>query len=214
VFSVRLIEIQGGTPRVRAQVRHALASDLGRSLLRLDAADLDRRLAAVPEVRTAAVDRAFPHTLRVAVTPERPVLLLRRGRDGWVVSARGRVLYRVANTRLSLLPRVWIRPDTQVVVGAFLARDAGAAAAAALAPPAAREFPGGVEFVRVGPRELTFVLHSRWEVRLGDAGDVRLKLAIARRILPRLDPTAGPTYVDVSVPERPVAGSLESRVEG
>jgi len=39
---------------------------------------------------------------------------------------------------------------------------------------------------------------------LGEPTDVRLKLAIARRALARLP--AGAAYVDVSVPERPVAG--------
>jgi hypothetical protein len=49
-----------------------------------------------------------------------------------------------------------------------------------------------------------FHLRSGLELRLGDPTDVRLKLAIARRALAAL-PT-GATYVDVSVPERPVAG--------
>jgi len=42
-------------------------------------------------------------------------------------------------------------------------------------------------------------------LRLGEPTDVRLKLAIARRAL-RVLP-AGATYVDVSVPGRPVAGT-------
>jgi hypothetical protein len=47
------------------------------------------------------------------------------------------------------------------------------------------------------------VLRSGLEVRLGDLRELRLKLAIARRILARGDPGA---YLDVSLPERPVAG--------
>ena len=49
------------------------------------------------------------------------------------------------------------------------------------------------------------MLASGFELRLGDAGDVRLKLAIARRIFRIAG--IGPTsvgYLDVSVPERPV----------
>ena len=58
------------------------------------------------------------------------------------------------------------------------------------------------------------MLASGFELRLGDAGDVRLKLAIARRIFRAAG--VGPTsvgYLDVSVPERPVL-NLNSQVGG
>jgi hypothetical protein len=58
------------------------------------------------------------------------------------------------------------------------------------------------------------VLASGFQVRLGDPGDVRLKLAIARRIF-RVA-AIGPTsvgYLDVSVPERPVLNT-NSQVGG
>jgi hypothetical protein len=48
-------------------------------------------------------------------------------------------------------------------------------------------------------------------VRLGDALDVPLKLAVAARVIPLLG--AETAYLDVAVPERPVAGSLNSQVE-
>jgi len=40
---------------------------------------------------------------------------------------------------------------------------------------------------------------------------VPLKLAVAARVIPLLDP--GTAYLDVAVPERPVAGSLNSQVQ-
>jgi cell division protein FtsQ len=214
VFAVRRIEITGGTPQVRAAVRAALAPEVGRSLLRVDGDEVDRRLAPVPTVLSARFDRAFPHTLRVFLTPERPVLLLRSGRDGWVVSARGRVLRKVRNTRLSSLPRLWVPRTTRVAVGATLAPEDGAAAAAALAPVAGTHFPGHIRFVRAGADELTFVLRSRLEVRLGDAGDLRLKLAIARRLLAAVGADAVAGYVDLSVPQRPVVATVQPQVEG
>jgi hypothetical protein len=68
--------------------------------------------------------------------------------------------------------------------------------------------------VRATPTELTLVLRSGLEVRLGDSGDLRLKLAIARRILRALGTDATTGYLDVSVPERPVAGAVNPRVGG
>jgi cell division protein FtsQ len=211
VFALRRIEVTGASPRVRAEVLAALAAERGRSLLVVGTGDLDRRLAGVPDVLAADYDRAFPHTLRVTVVPERPVILLRRGDEGWVVSATGRVLRSVRNTRPSRLPRVWVTLQTAVAVGRPAPRD-GIAAAAAIAVVRPGTFPGGVRFLRSRSHELTFVLGSGFEVRLGDLGDLRLKLAIARRLVTALGPDRS-GYVDVSVPERPVA-TTDSQVEG
>ena len=59
--------------------------------------------------------------------------------------------------------------------------------------------------------ELTLRLRSGLEMRLGEPVDVALKLAVAARVIPLLD--ADTTYLDVAVPERPVAGTLNSQVE-
>ena len=79
-------------------------------------------------------------------------------------------------------------------------------AAAAVAPIARRAYPGGVRAVVTGKEALTLVLGEGTQVRLGDLGDLRLKLAIARRILhvAAANGDTTPAYVDVSVPERPV----------
>jgi cell division protein FtsQ len=211
VFAVRTLEIVGGTPRVQAEVRAALAPELGRSLVKVSGDEINRRIAGSPNVLSVSIDRAFPHTLRVIVRPERPVLLLRRGADGWVVSARGRVQREVRNTKLSTLPRLWVPRETAIAVGEILAPESGGRAAAALAPLKGGLF-GSVRFVRADPGELTLVLRSGLEIRLGDLRDVRLKVAIARRILAVIGAYTTRGYIDVSVPERPVVGSGQPQV--
>jgi len=68
--------------------------------------------------------------------------------------------------------------------------------------------------VRARERDLTFLLASGLELRLGDLRAVPLKLTIASRVLPSLLAQGGYVYLDVSVPERPVAGtSLDSQPE-
>jgi cell division protein FtsQ len=213
VFSVRQIEIAGGSPLARQEAADALRPVIGASLLKVDSAVLERRLAAVPQVASVRFDRDFPHRLRVVVVPEHPVLLLRRGKEGWVVSARGRVMRRVTNTRVSSLPRMWVPPGTKVVVGSMLDARSGGLASSIFGPLGAAQFPAHVQFVRGGAKELTLVLRSRMEVRLGGTEDLRLKLAIARRILLAVGAQPG-GYVDVSVPERPVVRSPESQVVG
>jgi hypothetical protein len=87
-------------------------------------------------------------------------------------------------------------------------------AATALAALRGAPLPGGVRFVRGGARELTLISNGGLELRLGDTGDLRLKLAIARRILRTTGAaTVGEGYLDVSVPERPVLW-LKSQVVG
>lgn len=213
VFAVRAVDVRGGTPALRAEVRHALTGEVGASLLTVDSAAIDRRLSAIPSVRAFTFDRAFPHTLRVTVAPERPVLVVRRANQAYLVAATGRVLRELSHPHLSSLPRLYVSKDVQIEVGHRLPA-APAAAAGVLAPLAGAPLPGGVRFVETGKRGLLLVLGEGFELRLGDAGDVRLKLAIARRILRATGAAgAGPGYLDVSVPERPVLSS-ESQVAG
>ncbi len=213
VFSVQTVEIRGGTPAVRAEVRSALASDLGRSLLRVDGTDLERRLAPLADVHSFRYDRAFPHTLRVVVRPERPVLVVRRGTDAFLVAATGRVLRPLAHPHRSSLPRLWLKKDVTLQPGDALPGGA-IAAPVVLAALRGAQLPGGVKDVRLGTGELTLDLNGGLEVRLGDVGDLRLKLAIARRILHATGAAAdGTGYLDVSVPERPVLSS-NSQVGG
>jgi cell division septal protein FtsQ len=206
VFAVSTIDVRGGTPVLRAQVRAALADVAGTSLLKVGGATVESRLSPLSGVRSFTFDRAFPHTLRVVVKREVPVLVVRRvpGKEAFLVAASGRVIKELPQPRLSHLPRVWVKKTVPVTVGAPLPPSL-AGAAAALAPLRDAGLPGGVATVVVGDDELTLRLSGGLEVRLGDSGDVRLKLAIARRIL-RLTGAAadGVGYLDVSLPQRPV----------
>jgi hypothetical protein len=214
LFAVRKLDVVGGSARVQEELRAALAPELGRSLLQIGAADINRRVAAIPDVVSVSYDRRFPHTLHVRIEAERPVLLLRRGKDDtWLVSARARVMRRLRTPKLSSLPRVWVPASTSVTVGETLAPKEGALAAAALAPLAPGTFPTGVRTVREAGTGLTLVLRSGLEIRLGGIGDLRLKLAIARRILRAVQADGSSTgYLDVSVPERPVIAGSNSQL--
>src|SRR5206468_3732419 len=119
-FGLARIEVTGGPPAVQAQVRRRLAPLLGTSLLALDAGAVQTRVESLPTVVSATYDRSFPHTLRIAVVPERPVAVLRRGKQQWLVSARGRVLARLTARDDVRLPRIWVPTATAVSAGGFL----------------------------------------------------------------------------------------------
>jgi cell division protein FtsQ len=202
MFAVTTVTVTGAPASIRAQVRRAVAPLLGTSLLALDGAMLRSQVEALPTVVSVLYDRAFPHTLRLTVVPERPVAVLRRGRESWLVSARGRVMRRVARGGEGRFTRVWVEKATQLEPGDVLADADGGSAARALAFAGA--FPARIAVAAVTHGQLLFKLRSGLELRLGEPTDLRLKLAIARQAL-RAFP-AGSTYLDVSVPGRPVAG--------
>jgi len=201
-FAIRSIAVRGGTPAVQAQVRAALAPALGKSLLAFDGGALTRRVDALPTVASSSYDRSFPHTLRITVVPEQPVAVVRRGLESWLVSGRGRAIARIAPHTKLALPRIWVPTSVSIAPGAFLAPAGGAVAAQVLALAAG--FPARIATAELAHGELTLRLRSGLELRLGEPVDVRLKLAVARRAL-RLLP-AGTAYLDVAVPQRPVAG--------
>lgn len=202
VFALDRIEVDGAPPATTARIRKALRPYVGESLVRFDREGASRRLSSVSEIADAHFDRDFPHTLKVRVRLERPVAVLRRGADAWVVSSTARVLQHLRERPYPRLPRIWLPASTEISVNSTLG-GVGAMGVAAVAPLRPLHLAGEVRQVHAGEGELTLVLSSGTQLRLGDSGDLRLKLSIAKRLLPL---TGGATYVDVSVPERPVAG--------
>ncbi len=162
-------------------------------------------------VASASFDRAFPHTLAVTVIPEVPVAVLRQGASSWLAAEGGRVVAELGTGARPGLPRIWLKRDVDVRVGEWL-RGQELRALTAVAPLVGRPLPSAVASVTATQDELVLALRSGVELRLGDLTDLAVKLEVARRVLPRLGGLAG--YLDVSVPERPVAGAtLDSQVE-
>jgi cell division protein FtsQ len=201
MFALQTVQVRGAPPRLAAQVRRTLQPLEGSSLVTFDQAEANRRLAALPEVAAATFDRDFPHTLKVFVRPEHSVAVLRQGAEAWLVSGRVRVLREVRRP-FPAVPRVWVPASVGVEPGETLDGPT-ARGVRTLAVVQRLAFPRTVQTARVSDQELTLVLRSGLEVRLGDTADLALKLEIARRIVPL---ATGAAYVDVSVPERSVVG--------
>jgi POTRA domain, FtsQ-type len=205
LFAVRTIEVHGGSRAVAGQVRRAVEPLVGSSLVSFDGGELERRVHALPIVQSAGYDRAFPHTLRIFVRPEHPLAVVRRGADAWLVSARARVLARVPPRALRGLPRIWVGRATEVLVGARVGGTAGWAAHR-LGLLRGTGFLARVRTARAEAGALTLVLRSGTELRLGTAADPRLQAAIAGKVLASLPSDARPSYLDLTLPERPVVG--------
>jgi cell division protein FtsQ len=202
IFALDRIDVRGGSAQVDAQVQQALGGFVGRSMVGLDGGDVIRRLDALPTVVSASYDRAFPHTLSVTIVAEQPVAVLRAGTSAWLVSARGRLMARLAATADAKLPRLWLSSAKTINAGDFLSAAGGGMAARALG--AAGAFRSRVATASVAGGELAFHLRSGIQLLLGTGGAIPLKVAVAVRALRALP--SGARFVDVSVPSRPVAG--------
>ena len=206
LFAVQEIEVTGARPAVVQRVDAALGPLDGTSLLSLDAAAIDRRLSPLRDVSLVSYDRAFPHTARIVVSAERPVAVLRKGSQAWIVTERGRVLEQLNDPATSTLPRLWLAdvpiPAAGEIVSAEEARRPALALGGVLS--ADRALFDQVGEARDTEGELTLVLRSGTEIRLGRADELPLQLAVATHVLNEVGP--GAAYVDVSVPERAVVG--------
>lgn len=213
LFAVEELDVRGAPAGVRGEARFAAAWTLGESLVGLDGDELVRRLEALPSIRSASYDRAFPHSLRVTIVSERPLARVFRSGGAWLVSERGRVIRRLTE-KGGPYPRFRLAGAGPLTPGQTLSDPAALLALEALARLPA-DFPARVRAVKVGGGRAILVLPNRAELRLGEPLDLALKLAVAARVLDSLthDEWASLAYVDVSLPDRPVAGS-NPQVEG
>jgi cell division protein FtsQ len=203
VFAVHSIQVEGVSPALGRRVEAALEPLAGVSLLKLKPDDVSRLATALPDVASVTYDRAFPNTLRVRVEAEQPLAVLRRASESWLVSRHGRVMQKVARGTFATLPRIWVPQSVNVALGSTLSSGDGAAEAAALAPVRAAGLSPRVLSVGIKAGQISYALRGGVELRVGLADDLPLKLTIARQILGEATIVG---YLDVSVPERPVAG--------
>ena len=217
VFSIHSVEVVTDPPGHARLVGRQLAPLAGTSLLKLDRDQIARRLERLPHVHLLGYDRSFPDTLRVQVSVERPVAVLRRADENWLVSGHGRVLRKLERRLRRPLPVVWVPHAFEPEVGAIVRADEPARAIAALAQATTTQpqFTRNIWYVKTGEHGLTIVLRDELELRLGNATELPLKLRVSQQVLAAVRTTGSPaTYIDVSVPDRPVAGTtLDSQVE-
>ena len=202
VFAVRTIEVSGPDRKLDRRVESALAPLRGRSLLKVNGGELTRLATALPQVAAVTYDRAFPNTLRVTVQPEQPVAVVRHGMGAWLVSRNGRLLAKIRQRTHESLPRIWIAQPLGVPVGATLPSGGGAEQVTLLDAARGARLAREISSVSQQQGQWVYVLRGGLEIRVGDTTDLPLKLAVAGEILRHAAVTG---YLDVSVPQRPVA---------
>jgi cell division protein FtsQ len=170
------------------------------STLDVSTAKLRAAVASYPVVGDVRVHTSFPHGLSIEVIEQAPVATLTAGGVKTAVAADGVVLgeAHASSSLPTLTSEVQLTPGEHVRGTALLGElTVLGAAPKALARAAERAYSGS--------KGLTLVMHSGLRVYFGDSSRPHAKWASLARVL--ADPgSAGASYVDVRVPERPAAG--------
>jgi cell division protein FtsQ len=207
VFAVDRVVVVGGSAAldqvVEARTRALVGSG---SLLAVDPAALARAIVALPVVRAVHVDRAFPNTLRIVVTPELAAAVVDTSRGRVVVAESGRVVA-FALSR-GALPQLMAPGASVPTPGGAVSSKLSDELTVAIA--ARRR---GLPAIAVVGQTPDGLVARTWAgdtaVVLGDSSDLERKLRIAAAMLRTrgIDATGSPApvqYVDVSVPRYPV----------
>jgi cell division protein FtsQ len=198
VEHVRISGVQGPEAQeIEAALRQAAH---GMSTLAVSTRTLRRAVERFPMVSMVSARASFPHSLRIAVEEEPPVAVLTAAGVKTAVAADGTVLG--DNLASGSLPSI----SGNVVPGAGQ-RVSSASILAALrllggAPPVLDRLTSKVY---EGPRGLTAVMSNGLVVYFGDDTLAHAKWLSLARVLADSS-SAGATYVDVELPDRPAAG--------
>ncbi|WP_312033499.1 cell division protein FtsQ/DivIB [Nocardia speluncae] len=90
MLSVREVRIEGAAGAIpEDQVRELLQIPDRGSILRIDTAAMAQRVASIPKVRSARVQRVLPSTVRVRIEPRTPVLYYDTAEGAHLLDADG-----------------------------------------------------------------------------------------------------------------------------
>ncbi|CAA9473460.1 MAG: hypothetical protein AVDCRST_MAG67-199 [uncultured Solirubrobacteraceae bacterium] len=202
---VETVTVKGIEGPQAEQIRRALVAE-GMDMTTFNVRE-NALLGAVsqyPVVRSLRTETDFPHGLRIVINAYEPVAALRTSGGNATAVAGDGTLLRGATTRD--LPIVGVRSTPG---GSRLARGEtlGAVRLLGAAPRALR---ARIDRVYRGPRGLAATVAGGPKLYFGGAAQLKAKWGAAAAVLAHRT-SRGASYVDLRVPERPVAGGLQPR---
>lgn len=201
LVQIRQVQISGVSGEGAAQIRATLRQQaLAMTTLNVSQAKLESSVSGYRHVAGLRVSAHFPHSLAIAVDEQIPVAVLRSGGRQVAVDPSGLILAGASTAGLPSLPGAADTGGSRVSVPATLAtlKVLGAAPYQLLSHIANARSTAkhGVEVqLRAGP-----------VVYFGSSRQLVAKWQAADAVLADSD-SAGATYIDVSSPQRPAAGS-------
>ncbi|HXN38424.1 MAG TPA: hypothetical protein VN892_10330 [Solirubrobacteraceae bacterium] len=201
LVAVEHVQISGVAGPEAGAIEAALTSEARRmSTLDVHTSSLLVAVAPFRMVRAVHAVASFPHRLRIRVLEQPPVAALTVGSWRTAVAADGVVLGPALLT--SSLPT--LEGVAEPVTGARLS-SAGLLASLSVLGAAPAPLARFVVRTFTGPMGLTVAMRSGLLVYFGDASRPHAKWLSLARVLADAS-SAGASYVDVRLPERPAAG--------
>jgi cell division protein FtsQ len=201
LVSVRHVHITGVEGIDGVQIRTALDDTAARmTTLDFNAAALRSAVAQYPVVAALHVRTSFPHTVSITVAERPPIAAVLSDGQRTAVAADGTVLG--SGLLSSSLPT--ISASVEPLPGGHLHEYSVLAAVTVLAAAPA-QLARFVVRAYTGPEGLTLAMRSGLLVYFGNATRPHAKWLSLARVLASPG-SAGATYVDVRLPERPAAG--------
>ena len=201
--AVEEVDVSGLTTKDASSIEAALvAAGEGMTTLHVDSDALDAVAAQYPAIASIEVKTDFPHGLAIHVTERAPAALVEIDGTPFPVAADGTVL--TGARPPDGLPL--LRTDKTPADGRLT--DDKTLRALVVVGAAPTGLPQRVEGVTEdGTRGIVLALEDGPDIYFGDADRAEAKWVAAARVL--ADPEAdGASYIDVRLPERPVAGGL------
>jgi len=199
-FAIHDVSVKGATTNER-QIDSAVEQVAGdMTTLHINDGELRDAVARFPTVASVKASTSFPHGLEVTITERLPVAFVQIRGQQTAVSADGYLLVG-ADFDAKQLPRI----EGAAAHGARLEEDAAAQAAILGATPQPLR-----DLVTASTWDdqrggVVVDLHNGPEVRFGDGSRAADKWAATVAVLSS-DERGSPSYLDVSVPDRPVSG--------
>ncbi len=204
LVAVERVRITGVSGPQAADVRGALgAAARNMTTLDVNTGELEAAVKPYPQVRSISVSTEFPHGLRIRVSERLAVAEIDVGGETIAVSRDGTLLGGSVEG-YGTLPVI----PVAVVPGGDRLTGAGALAAARLASAAPRAFLAEIQQIsRNSAHELVAQLRGGPTVYFGSPDQAAAKW---RAVIGTLDQSSssGAAYLDVTDPQRPVAGGL------
>jgi cell division protein FtsQ len=199
-FAIDKVTVDGattGTSQIEAAIERA-SGDM--TTLHIKDGELRDAVSRFPTVAAISATTSFPHTLHVQIRERLPVGYVQIAGRPTAISADGYLL-----TGLSFDPKNLPRIEGGATHGARLGGNVGAETAILGATPAPLRERVASSSWNADHGGVVVQLENGPEIRFGDGSRAADKWAAAVAVLS--GPQRGsPSYLDVSVPERPVSG--------
>jgi cell division protein FtsQ len=192
VKGVDITGVSGATTLTQGQVRGAAAVETGGPLLRADLGRVQRRVAALAEVKSVDVSREWPSKIRIEVVERTPIAVIEIGGQLHALDANGVVFSSYAKAPQGL-------PKVATPAGTDAAALKQAAEVVAALPKSIAVKVDHVEVLSVD--QISLALSSGRTVQWGSASESDTKAQVLAALM-KARPDVK-TY-DVSVPGQPV----------